>query len=234
MESRAPVRYPRSNMLEILRLPVGPYQANAYLAWEKAAGRAVLVDAGAEGERLLGELEARVLELSAILQTHAHGDHIGALAEVVERTGAPVYLHPDAEPMLRDATANLSAFAGVPVTADVEYRPVHDGERLEVLDREVVVHHTPGHAPGSVCYHFVPDGIVFTGDALFAGSIGRTDFPGGSFETLVEGIREKLLALPDETEVHPGHMGETTIGHERRTNPFLREGGPMARGPVAP
>ena len=97
-----------------------------------------------------------------------------------------------------------------------------DGDRLELLGRPVAVLHTPGHAPGSVCYHFVDDGIVFTGDALFQGSIGRTDFPGGSLETLLAGIRSRLLVLPDETVVHPGHMGATTIGRERATNPFLR------------
>ncbi|MDX1623275.1 MAG: MBL fold metallo-hydrolase [Gemmatimonadota bacterium] len=219
--------------MEYLRLPVGPFQANAWLCWEESPGSALLVDAGAEADRLLGELEARGLALEAILQTHAHGDHIGALAEVVSETGSPVYLHPDAEPMLRDAEANLSMLAGVPVSADVDTVSVHDGEAVELLGRRIRVYHTPGHAPGSVCFHLVEDGIVFTGDALFAGSIGRTDFPGGSFETLIAGIREKLLALPDDTVVLPGHMGETTIGHERRTNPFLREGGPWATGPVS-
>ena len=100
--------------------------------------------------------------------------------------------------------------------------PVDEGDRLELVGRSVEVHHTPGHAPGSVCYHFVDDGIVFTGDALFQGSIGRTDFPGGSLETLLAGIRDRLLALPDETVVHPGHLGPTTIGRERASNPFLR------------
>lgn len=217
-------------MLEVLRIPVGPYQANAWLAWERAPGEAVLVDAGAEARRLLAELASRSLSLSAILQTHAHGDHIGALAAMVEATGAPVYLHPDAVPMLRDAGTNLSAFAGTPVVADVETRSVGDGDELTLLGRPVRVYHTPGHAPGSVCYHFVEDGAVFTGDALFRGSIGRTDFPGGSHETLVAGIREKLLSLPDETEVLPGHMGATTIGAERRTNPFLVGPDPVGRG----
>lgn len=213
-------------VLEVLPIPVGPFQANAYLAWAEAPGPAALVDAGAEPERLLGAARERGLEIVAILQTHAHGDHIAALPDVVEATGAPVWLHPDAEPMLRDARENLSAFAGIPVTAPVETRPVRGGERIEILGRPVDVLHVPGHAPGSVCFHFVDDGIVFTGDALFAGSIGRTDFPGGSFETLTTGIREKLFALPDATTAYPGHMGPTTIGRERETNPFLRPGGP--------
>lgn len=231
MERGRVPRY-RLPVLEVLQIPVGPFQSNAYLVWEEAPGAAALVDAGAEAERLLAEAARRGLEIVAVLQTHAHGDHIAALPAVVEATGAPVYLHPDAEPMLHDAETNLSAFAGMPVTAPLEgYRPVSDGDRIEVLGHPVDVLHTPGHAAGSVCYHFADDGIVFTGDALFAGSIGRTDFPGGSFETLTEGIREKLLTLPDETRAHPGHMGATTIGRERRTNPFLQGRSP---GPIGP
>lgn len=210
-------------MLNVERLPVGPYQANAYLVWEHAPGPAVLVDAGAEAPRLLAALAGRALRLEAILQTHAHADHIAALPAVVEATGAPVYLHPDAEPMLHSAEANLSAFAGTPFTAPVAYVPVADGERLTLLGRPVDVLHTPGHAPGSVCYHFVDDGLLFTGDALFAGSIGRTDFPGGSLETLLAGIHGKLMRLPDATAVHAGHLESTTIGRERTTNPFLQQ-----------
>lgn len=213
-------RYPPV-VLEILQIPVGPFQANAWLAWERAPGEAVLVDAGAEAERLLHELASRGLSLAAVLQTHAHGDHIQALPAVVEATGAPVYLHPDAEPMLHDADENLSAFAGYPITAPVDFKPVVDGDRLELLGREVRVLHTPGHAAGSVCYWWPADGVVFSGDALFQGSIGRTDFPGGSYETLIGAIRSKLLTLPDETRVLPGHMGPSTIGRERRDNPFL-------------
>lgn len=215
-----PVRYPRA-VLHVLQIPVGPFLANAWLAWERAPGEAVLVDAGAEADRLLGEIESRGLALAAVLQTHAHGDHIQALPAVVEATGAPVYLHPDAAPMLGDAEENLSAFAGIPVTAPVDYVPVEDGDRLELLGRETRVLHTPGHAAGSVCFWFPSDGVVFTGDALFQGSIGRTDFPGGSHQTLVGAIRTKLLSLPDETRVLPGHMGPTTIARERRENPFL-------------
>lgn len=213
-------------MLNVLQMPVGPYQANAYLAWDEAPGPAALVDAGAEAGRLLAALAERELTLEAILQTHAHGDHIGALAEVAEATGAPVLIHPDAVPMLHDPGRNLSAMAGTPVVAPVETVPVGGGDERTILDRVVRIHHTPGHAPGSVCFHFVDDGAVFTGDALFRGSIGRTDFPGGSYETLLAGIRDELLTLPDETVVWPGHMGRTTIGEERRSNPFLRDPGP--------
>jgi glyoxylase-like metal-dependent hydrolase (beta-lactamase superfamily II) len=126
--------------------------------------------------------------------------------------------------MLHSAEANLSALAGMPVTAPVPYTAVRDGDRIELMGREVRVYHTPGHAPGSVCFHLPADSVVFTGDALFQGSIGRTDFPGGSLETLLRGIREKLLVLPDETRVLAGHMGPTTIGRERTTNPFLQDG----------
>lgn len=210
-------------MLKVETLPVGPFAANAYIAWDADAGsgEAVLIDAGAEPERILAALEGRGLALVAILQTHAHGDHIAALDDVVAATGAPVYLHPDAEPMLRSADDNLSAFAGIPIRSGALYRAVRQGDELAVLGRTARVLETPGHAPGSVCYHFAADGIVFTGDALFAGSIGRTDFPGGSLATLLTGIRRELLTLPDETVVYPGHMGATTIGRERSANPFL-------------
>lgn len=216
-------------MLNVLRNPVGPFQANAFLVWDAAPGPAVLVDAGAEPERLLAELDRRGLMLEAILQTHAHADHIAALPEVVATTGAPVFLHPDAEPMLHSAEANLSAFAGMPVTAPVATTAVQGGDEIRALDRAVRVFHTPGHAPGSVCFHFVDDGVVFTGDALFAGSIGRTDFPGGSLATLLAGIRDRLLVLPDDTVVHAGHLESTTIGRERRTNPFLQVAPDSAR-----
>jgi glyoxylase-like metal-dependent hydrolase (beta-lactamase superfamily II) len=208
-------------MLTVRQHAVGPFQSNAYLVWEAAPGEALLVDACAEASRLLRELDEHELTLTAILQTHAHADHIAALPDVVAATGAPVYLHPDARPMLTSAEENLSALAGMPVTAPVETFDVAEGDEFNLLGRELRIYHTPGHAPGSVCYHFVDDGIVFTGDALFAGSIGRTDFPGGSYELLVESIKTKLLALPDDTEVYSGHMGPTTIGHERETNPFL-------------
>lgn len=217
-------------MLTVLRLPVGPFQANAYLAWVAAPGEAFLVDAGAEAERLLDALEERGLGLMAVLQTHAHGDHIGALDEVVAATGAPVYLHSDAEAMLRSPEINLSAFAGMPVSSGVAFRPVREGDTVDLPGLEVRVLETPGHAPGSVSYHLPGEGVVFTGDALFAGSIGRTDFPGGSYAALVGGIRDKLLMLPDETVVYSGHMEPTTIGRERRTNPFLQPGGSGASG----
>jgi hydroxyacylglutathione hydrolase len=210
-------------VLTIRRHPVGPYQSNAWLVWDDARGEALLVDAGAEAGRLLDELSGHELRLVAVLQTHAHADHIAALPEIVAETGAPVYLHPDAAPMLHSADENLSAAAGMPVTAPVPFIPIADGERLELLGREILVYHTPGHAPGSVCFHLPADGVVFTGDALFQGSIGRTDFPGGSLRTLLEGIQRKLLVLPDETHVLAGHMGPTTIGRERRENPFLQD-----------
>ncbi len=208
-------------MLIVRQYAVGPFQSNAYLVWDTAPGEALLVDAGAEAPRLLRELEEHDLELTAILQTHAHADHIAALPEIVAATGAPVYLHPDARPMLMNAEENLSAFAGIPITAPVETLAVTEADELNLLGRKIQIYHTPGHAPGSVCYHFVDDGVVFTGDALFAGSIGRTDFPGGSYDLLIDGIKKKLLVLPDETDVYSGHMGPTTIGHERETNPFL-------------
>ena len=134
-----------------------PEVLRAMTETDGSPGAALLIDACGEAPRLLRELEEHDLRLTAILQTHAHADHIAALPEIVAATGAPVYLHPDARPMLVSAEENLSAFAGIPITAPVETLA------------DLQIYHTPGHAPGSVCYHFVDDGIVFTGDALFAG-----------------------------------------------------------------
>ena len=178
---------------------------------------------GAEADRLLGSWSRRA-QADGHPATHAHADHIAALPVGRCRSRGRPSICPDASPCLHSAEANLSALAGTPVTAPVSYTAVRDGDRLELLGREVRVYHTPGHAPGSVCFHLPGEGVVFTGDALFQGSIGRTDFPGGSLETLVQGIRHKLLVLPDDTRVLAGHMGPSTIGRERTTNPFLQDG----------
>lgn len=208
-------------------LTVGPFQSNCYILRPEGSGPAVVIDPGEEAERILARLKGR--DVAAILLTHAHLDHIGAVASLAEATGAPVYLHP-ADRFLYEAAAEHGRMFGVhveaPPTPDFE---LADGDELAFGggrggDRiELAVRHTPGHSPGHVV--FIGDGIAFVGDCVFAGSIGRTDLPGGDTATLLASIRRHILSLPPDTVLYPGHMGPTTVGAEARTNPFLIAGG---------
>ncbi|UCC48884.1 MAG: MBL fold metallo-hydrolase [Gemmatimonadota bacterium] len=205
--------------VKILGFPVGPLQANAYLAICEQTGRSALVDPGAEAARLLATAAGEEARIEAILLTHAHIDHIGGVAAAARATGAPIYLHP----------ADATLYAAVPEQAlafgmEIELPPRPDrefqeGQILEIGAAQLEVRHTPGHSPGHVC--LIGDGFAVVGDCVFAGSIGRTDLPGGDYRTLLEAIHEKLLTLPDDTVLHPGHGPATTVGRERQANPFL-------------
>jgi glyoxylase-like metal-dependent hydrolase (beta-lactamase superfamily II) len=187
----------------------------------------VVIDPGDEAERILSRLEGR--DVAAILLTHAHLDHIGAVAAIARETGAPVHLHPG-DRFLYDAASEHARMFGLTVEAppipDVE---LEDGDELVFGDAsgrdriELTVRHTPGHSPGHVV--FIGDGAVFVGDCVFAGSIGRTDLPGGDTATLLSSIRRCILSLPPDTVLYPGHMGPTTVAAEAQTNPFLVAGG---------
>ncbi len=211
--------------LEIVRLPNGQFVENCYLLADPASREAVMVDPGEEAQRFLEELERRRWRLTAIWLTHAHLDHIMGVETVKRATGVPIYLHP-LDRQLYQALPAQGEWAGLalapPPPPDAA---LVEGQRLRVGAHEVVVRHTPGHSPGSVS--FVGEGFVLSGDVLFAGSIGRTDLPGGDFSTLVASIQRVLLAQPDSTVVLSGHGPETTIGVERLTNPFLA-GAPRA------
>jgi glyoxylase-like metal-dependent hydrolase (beta-lactamase superfamily II) len=219
----------------IIQLPNGVFAENCYLVYDPAHADTVLVDPGEEPERFLAEARRLGRSISAVWITHAHIDHVCGTAEIRERTGAPVFLHPADRP-LYDNTVHQGQLFGMrvlpPPPPDVELR---HGQRLAVGGVEFEVRHVPGHSPGHVC--FVGPGAVLGGDVLFEGSIGRTDLPGGDFDTLIAGIRRELLTLPDSTVVHPGHGPATTIGRERRSNPFLKDLPPSVppapRHPVA-
>jgi hydroxyacylglutathione hydrolase len=206
--------------LTITRLVVGPVEANAYVV--TAGGATVVIDPGADAPRIAAVLSERAAAPSAIWLTHAHFDHLGAVAELRETHDVPVLLHP-ADAPLYEGTAQQAAWFGMrvrpPGVAPVD---LHDGERLALGDHTFTVLHTPGHAPGHVAFYDAAAGVVFSGDALFRGSIGRTDLPGCDPAALDRSLRERLLTLPDATRVLSGHGDETTIGLERRTNPFLR------------
>lgn len=203
------------------RLTVGPLMENCYVLADERTREAVLVDPGDEAPRLLAALDADGLTLREVWLTHAHFDHVGGLAGVLEARPVPVRMHPADRPLLEraaDAAARWLIEIPAPPTDTLD---LADGERLRLGRLEVEVVFTPGHAPGHVAFWLEETGAVLAGDALFQGSIGRTDLPLADGPTLLRSIRERLLALPDETVVWPGHGPETTIGAERRENPFL-------------
>ena len=201
------------------RLTVGPLQENCYLLTNDETRSAVLVDPGDEAPRLIQALEGYTLE--AVWLTHAHFDHVGALAELQEVFDVPTFLHPDDEPLLANASASAARFGLRVRQPNVAYTPLGDAQVLSFADREVRCLFTPGHAPGHIAFYFPGEKMVLAGDALFRDGIGRTDLPGGDHAQLMESIRTQLLTLPEETVVHPGHGPETTVGREAKSNPFL-------------
>ena len=203
--------------------PVGPLACNCTILGDEQTREALVIDPGDEVARIHRRLTEQGLTLKQIVLTHAHIDHAGGALQLKQRTGAPIRLNQDDLPLL-EAMPAQAAWLGMPVP---EVAPPDDGleEGQTVgLDRyPAQVLRTPGHTPGSICLYFVPLNLLIAGDTLFAGSIGRTDLPGGSFEQILDSLHNRLLRLPDETRVLPGHGPETTIGAERRSNPFLQE-----------
>jgi len=186
------------------KLVVGPYQANCYILGDKETGEGLVIDPGDEVFRIVKEISHLGLTVRYILMTHGHIDHVGGAQELRRITKAPVWIHP------------LDA-AGLGFRQDGD---LVEGQDIIVGRYTLSVIHTPGHSPGGVCFHTA--GAVFTGDTLFAGSIGRTDFPGGNHHQLIQGVMEKIFPLGDDVRVYPGHGPSTTIGRERKTNPFFR------------
>lgn len=206
--------------VELIAVPLGELQANAYLAI--AGADVVVVDPGGEGEALAAALSERGLELKAIWLTHAHFDHVGGLAALRRSApGIPVYMHHADEPVLRAAAAAAARWGVRIEQPPIDYVAVAHGETLTAGAIRAVALHTPGHAPGHLAFHFADAGAVLSGDALFNGSIGRTDLPLGDHDELIASIRRELLGLPPATLVYPGHGGPTTIGAEAAGNPFL-------------
>jgi len=201
-------------------LVVGPLGVNCYILGDEKSREGIVIDPGGNARDILAAIEKHQLKIIAIVNTHAHFDHVTALHSIRTETGAPFILHEDEVAMLRAAQSSAAMFGlGIPPQAPPE-RIVRDGDRIDCGDIALNVLDTPGHSPGGMC--LLCDKKVFVGDTLFQGGIGRTDFPGGDYAALMRSIRDKLLPLADDTIVYPGHGAATTIGEEKLLNMFVR------------
>jgi len=207
--------------MRIVQIPNGGFAENCYVVLDETARECAIVDPGEEAGLILQKVRETGAAPVAIWLTHAHVDHVVGVTTVAAETGAPIWLHPADRP-LYDAVPQQAAWFGLqlPGRLPAPTRDFAHGDTVQIGTATFAVRHAPGHSPGSVC--LIGHGVALTGDVLFAGSIGRTDLPGGDFELLINSIERELLVLPDETIVYSGHGPETTIGRERRTNPFLK------------
>lgn len=200
----------------------GPFQENCYIAWDEATLKGALIDPGDEPQTILAAARKLGVTIEAIYNTHAHIDHTGAVASLKATLKVPFALHEADAPLLAGLSAQARLFGLPSIESPTVDRVLHHGDIIQIGNLEGKVLHTPGHTPGGVCFWF--DKVVFVGDTLFAGSIGRSDLPGGNHEQLIEAIRRELLTLPEQTVALSGHGPATTIGLEKRGNPFVGQG----------
>jgi hydroxyacylglutathione hydrolase len=209
--------------MDVRMLTVGPVQENCFIARKDGAREALVIDPGDEPERIIKLLDELDASVEAILITHTHFDHVGAVAPLARHTNAPVWCPQLETQVLADIMSYVPWPGFGPFESYDADHTVSGGEKLELAGLEIDVIFTPGHSPGHVSYSIGDEKALFSGDVLFKGSVGRTDLPGGDWPTLARSIAGLLDALPEDTQVFPGHMGLTTLGGERATNPFLRE-----------
>ena len=210
----------RGKYMRIKKFIIGMVSTNCYVVHNEVTKECFVVDPAAESEELIHYIKKEGLQVKAVLLTHGHFDHIMGIDALLREFAVPVYAGEAEAGVLADAGSNLSLAYGMEYTfSDAEY--LQDNAVLEIAGYQIQMLSTPGHTAGGCCYYIASEGVVFSGDTLFCGSIGRTDFPTGSMSQLVSSVKEKLLVLPGDTMVYPGHMEETTIAFEKENNPFL-------------
>ncbi len=204
----------------IKKLEVGPIMANCFIVGCETTKEAAVIDPGDDADRILMALSKSELRVKYLINTHGHFDHVGANRRMKDVTGAELAIHPDDEPMLEELSRSALMFGLSAENSPPADILLNDGDEIKFGEITLQIIHTPGHSKGGICLY--TKGHLFAGDTLFAGSIGRTDLPGGDYDTLISSIKEKLLGFDDDTVVYTGHGPETTIGNEKRMNPFLR------------
>lgn len=214
------MQFHKEGVLIIKKLSVGPIMANCFILGCEQTKEAVVIDPGDDADRILMELAKAELKVTYLINTHGHFDHVGANKRMKEVSGATLAIHPDDAPMLSQLSRSAASFGLAAENSPEPDMLLNDGDKVTFGSITLTVIHTPGHSRGGICLY--TEGHLFAGDTLFAGSIGRTDLPGGDYDTLIASIKEKLLNLPDDTTVYTGHGPETTLLNEKRMNPFLR------------
>lgn len=205
----------------IERIEAGIYASNCYLLGCDDTNKAVIIDAGGDSQKILDRIKENEFDIEYIILTHGHGDHIGAVLDIKEKTNGKILIHKKDEYLIKSAEKNLSTMMSGP---DIEFDAdslLEDGDEIKIGNLRLKIIHTPGHTPGGISIKV--EDLLFTGDTLFANSIGRTDFEGGSFDQIISSIKNKLLVFDDSVKVLPGHGPASTIGIERSTNPFLQK-----------
>ncbi len=206
--------------MKVVRIPAGIYAANCYLVYSEDSKEGIVIDPGGDADDIIAQIKKLGLDIKYILLTHGHGDHIAGINGLKDYINVPVAIHKDDEYLLKNGDENLSsmmAMGTVESSADIL---LDDGDEISFGDLTARIIHTPGHTPGGISIKI--QNILFTGDTLFAGSVGRTDFPGGSSEKIIDSVKNKLLIYPDDTIVYPGHGPSSTIKREKTSNPFAK------------
>ena len=206
--------------MKVVRIPAGIYAANCYLVYCENSKEGIVIDPGGDVDDIVAQIENLELDIKYIILTHGHGDHIGGIHELLDYINVPVAIHKDDEYLLKNGKDNLSSIMAMGTVESAADILLNDGDEISFGDLTAKIIHTPGHTPGGISIKV--ENSLFTGDTLFAGSIGRTDLSGGSFKEIISSIKDKLLIYSDDTIVYPGHGPSSTIKVEKVSNPFLR------------